>query len=453
MQEYRVDVASVKEGRLSAIQIRVIILCTLLGFADGYDTLAIAYAAPVMRTALDISAAVLGWIFSVALIGGIVGMLFGGPVADRIGRRPTLIAQVLLFAVFTVLSAWARNSEELLFYRFIAGLGLGLSITVAYALVTEYAPVRFKVSAVALVTIGYSTGAGLGGVLAAWLIKSYSWPMIFYAGGGAAFVLAAIFAVALPESLDFLVTAGKPRSRIDELARKIRPQLFEEDRRPLLFAEKIETSGFRARELFRPGRTGITLLLWVIFFMNLIELYSVQQWLPTLIHESGIDLSSAVSAGAALQTGAIIGAIIYSRVIDKWNQPFKLVTGLFVLGGLSFVSLAFAGTSTVWVMSSVVMLGMFVMGTQIALNGIATVVYPPAIRATGISWAVAVGRIGGAMGPIASGILLQQGFAVRQILLMGVIPASIAFLAGTWLALSVSPAQQELQQELKEVTS
>ncbi len=135
MLEYRVEVASVKEGPLSGLQIRVIALCTLLGVVDGFDTLAIAYAAPVMRAALDISSAVLGWIFSVALIGGIVGMFFGGPIADRIGRRPTLIAQVLLFGVFTVLSAWARNSEQLLVYRFMAGLGLGLSITVAYALV------------------------------------------------------------------------------------------------------------------------------------------------------------------------------------------------------------------------------------------------------------------------------------------------------------------------------
>ena len=447
MNEYRLNVASLKEGRISPLQIRVIVLSVLLGLVDGYDTLAVAYAAPIMRTALDLSSTVLGWVFSSALIGGIAGMFLGGPIADRVGRRPTLIAQVLVFGVFTLLSAYARSAEELLLYRFFAGLGLGLALTVTFTIVSEYAPSRFKVTAIALITIGYSAGAGLGGLVGAWLIKSYSWHAIFYVGGAAAFCLAIAFLIALPESLEFLVNSSKSDDRVNELARKMRPEIYAQGI-PVLFAEKDDVQSIGLGELFRPGRLSVTLLLWTVFFMNLIELYGVQQWLPTLIHQSGVDVSSAVSAGAVLQIGAILGGIIFSHIIDKWKQPFKLFPYLFLAGGLAFSSLSYAGGSTLWTMSSVVLLGAFVMGTQIALNGVATMVYPPSVRATGISWAVAVGRIGGASGPVLSGFLLQQGFSASQILLMGAVPATIAFAAALCLSSNEAFSQPRLREAL-----
>jgi len=335
----------------------------------------------------------------------------------------------------------------LLLYRFIAGMGLGLAITTAYTLVSEYAPSTSRVFAIALVTIGYSAGAGLGGILGAWLIKSYSWSAIFYVGGVAAFCLALVFQISLPESLEFLVNAKKSNDRINEVARAMRPELYV-DGTPTFIVERNSKKLFGVGELFRKGRLSVTLLIWAIFFMNFVNLYAVQQWLPTLIHQSGVDASSAVSTGAALQTGAILGALICSRLIDKWKRPFKLFSCLFLVGGVAFVSLAYSGASTLWVMSSVVLIGASVLGTQIALNGVATVVYPPAIRATGVSWALAVGRVGGAASPVLTGVMLQNGFSADQILLVGAVPASLAFVASVCLSLSETTTEAGLREAL-----
>lgn len=425
MQHKPIDIASVCDGPLTAIQIRVMSLCALIGVVDGYDTLAAAYAAPMMRSALNISPAVLGWVFSSALIGGIIAMFLGGPVSDRVGRRPVLIIQTAIFGFFTLLSAQAGSASSLLVFRFFAGFGFGLALTVSYALVSEYAPARIRVLAVALVTIGFSLGAGSGGLISSWLIKTHDWRTIFYFGGSAALVLMVLIIVALPESLQFLVVHGKATDRVLAIVKKMRPALFAETV-PTFFAQQRLVGHSPIVELFREGRLKMTTLLWIINFMNLLELYIVQQWLPVFIHQSGIEMGAAVSAGAVLQTGSVIGALTYSRLIDKRGNAFRVFAFLFVGGALSFVMLSFADRAQPLVMASVLLLGMFVLGTQIALKGVSTALYPSAIRATGASCATAVGQIGGAFGLVMGGLLLQTGYSPKQIFLMAVGPALIS---------------------------
>jgi AAHS family 4-hydroxybenzoate transporter-like MFS transporter len=415
------------------VQIKVIALCTVIGVIDGYDTLAAAYAAPLMRTALNLGPAVLGWVFSIALVGGLCGMVIGGPISDRIGRRPMMIVQTLVFGIFTILSAHASSAATLLVCRFLAGLGLGLALTVSYAMSSEYAPNRHKVFVVSLVTIGYSIGAGAGGLISNVLIKDFGWRAIFLFGGASALFLAVLLLVVMPESLDFLVLKAKSTERVNAIVRQMRPGLFSQSVPKFVVLRETEERSPVA-DLFRGGRAKATLLLWVIFFMNLIELYSVQQWLPTVIHESGINVGTAVTAGAVLQAGAMIGALIYSRIIDRGGNAFALFAGLFFAGGVSFILLGLAKDSAVFVMISVLLVGMSVLGTQIAITGVATSLFPPVMRATGISWTVAAGRLGGAFGALMSGVLLQRGYTPQQILFMAVIPAAISTIASVALA-------------------
>ncbi|WP_144156273.1 MFS transporter [Paraburkholderia sp. BCC1885] len=443
MEETRVDVAAIKDGSMTFMRYVVVVLCVLIGAVDGYDTLAAAYAAPVMRVALGIAPALLGWVFSIALIGGMFGMLVGGPLADRVGRRPVLIAQVVIFAIFTYLSGRAAGSSELLAYRFAAGFGLGLGITLAYTMVSEFVPTRLRVFAIAMVTIGYSAGAGAGGILASWLIAAYGWRSIFYTGAALAAILALLLIVAMPESFEFLLSSGAPEQRIRKALRRIRPDMFVNHQHIRFIAATSPERKGTVRELFSGDRIAQTLLLWIIFFMNLLELFSIQQWLPTIIHETGIGVQSSVSAGAVLQTGAIVGALAYSRIIDRWGKPFPLFMVLFAVGGLSFVSLGLARGSMIWAMASILALGLCVLGGQIALNGVATIIYPPAIRATGIAWAVSIGRLGGALGPIISGVLLQNRFQPHEILFLGAVPAFIAFAASYLLASNLKTKRRE----------
>ena len=247
-------------------------------------------------------------------------MMFGalglGLLADRWGRKPVLIVATLVFGVGSLVCATAESYEALLVYRFVTGLGLGGAMPNTIALTAEYTPKRFRATAVMLMFCGVSLGAAVGGFVAAALIEEFGWRSIFVVGGVLPICAAALAAVLLPESIRFLVLKG---GRAPDVARyvaklvaRIAPAL------PLAgasfdVAEK-PAAGSQVRELFAERRLGVTVLLWAIFFMSLLDLYFLNNWLPTIMNEAGISLSTAAAITALFQLGGTAGAIVLGRL-------------------------------------------------------------------------------------------------------------------------------------------
>ncbi|MFT4510828.1 MFS transporter [Caballeronia sp. 15711] len=179
MNSKSVTIETVLDGPLSKFQALALGLCMLVGLVDGYDVLTMAYAAPVMQKSLMLSPTVLGMLFSTGIGGGIFGLLVCGTLADRLGRRPLLLAAVGIFAVFTYMTAVVGQPSLLFAVRFLAGVGLGVGTAVAFASNAEWAPPKIRVTAISGVTIGYSIGAGSGGFLAGYLIPAFGWQSIF----------------------------------------------------------------------------------------------------------------------------------------------------------------------------------------------------------------------------------------------------------------------------------
>ncbi len=425
----RIDLSGAIDDRpMSRFQQGVVALCFLVSFVDGYDLVAISYAAPAMRAAGLFESTQLGSIFSAALLGAMAGNFVCGPLGDTLGRRKVIIFSTLLFGVFTLVTAFATSFPVLLMIRFAAGFGLGVANISGYALSAEYASKKRGESIVMLVAAGYTIGAASGGFIAAVLIPAFGWPSVFYVGGASGLLLSLLLVLKLPESIRFLVARQARHGDVAALLRKMDPSRQISEGSDYFIQEDIRR-GFAGRHLFSKGLAAATLLFWLMCFMNLMELFFVQQWLPTLANSSGIKLSSAVSAGAILQIGALCGALLYAWVLHSYHRPFLLLAFGFVCGAASFVLLGRAADSVPLFMLCVFATGLFVPGLQIALNGIIALHYPTYIRSTGLSWAIGVGRVGSVVGPVFAGLLLTWHWSPSQVLSAAALPALISTVA------------------------
>jgi AAHS family 4-hydroxybenzoate transporter-like MFS transporter len=420
----------IDERPFSRYQYMVTALCALIVFLDGFDTQAIGYVAPAIIKSFHVSRSSLSPVFSASLVGLMLGALIGGPVADRFGRRPVLLIGLLFFGVMSLLTATAQSVQSLLILRLLTGLGLGCVMPNAIALTSEFAPERVRSTAVMVMFCGFSLGAALGGLVAAGLIQDFGWQSVFIVGGVLPCVAAIVAWRYLPESVRFLVVSGAPKERVVQILRKIDPNV-DGTATIGVGADEHTQHKFPVKELFTDGRSFLTLLLWVVFFMSLMDLYFLSNWLPTVISDAGIPVSSAALITAMLQIGGTVGTLLLGRVFDKMS-PFRALAVIYLLAAIFIIAVGRAGTSVPILVLTIFGAGFCVVGGQIGANALAARSYPTAIRATGVGWSLGIGRVGSIIGPVVGGVLLSLQWDMHELFLVAAIPAFIASIAA-WI--------------------
>lgn len=422
------DAASaIDQAPFSSAQKRIVLLCALVAMLDGFDTQAIAFVAPVIATKWGLPISAFGAVFGAGLAGLMLGALLFGPAADRFGRRLVTLVTTALFGVFTLMTAWSDSLTTLLVLRFLAGLGLGGAMPNIIALTAEYSPARSRATMVSLMFCGFPLGAVLGGLLAARMIPAFGWESTFLLGGALPLILLPVLVAWLPESIRFLAARGTPEATLRSM---LTPILGAERASNLRFeAEPAQAPGMTVTKLFGRSRTARTLLLWAIFFMNLLLLYFLVNWLPSLLRQAGIPLDKAIVSTALLNLGGIVGALIFARVIDRIG-PFRVLTCAYAAGAASTVAIGHitdAGFTTL--MAMVFLAGFCVIGAQISINALAAGAYPTEIRSTGVGWALGIGRAGSIVGPVVGGMLVGTGMATGSLFTIAAVPALIAAVA------------------------
>jgi AAHS family 4-hydroxybenzoate transporter-like MFS transporter len=395
----------IDERPASRFQVSVAVLCAAIVFLDGFDALIMSYVAPALRAQFHIDRSALGPVLSFGLIGMMVGALVFGPLADRIGRRPVLLICPLIFGAGSLLAANASSVNELLVFRLITGFGMGGAMPNAIALTAEYMPRRIRAMAVTTMFCGFSLGSAAVGWVAAVVIPSLGWPWVLRIGGILPIAITAVAFVWLPESVRFLVRrhAGDPRAR--GYVARIAPDLQGAARTATLTLEEESHGRFPVVQLFTAGRHWVTVLLWVMFFANLLDLYFVNSWMPTIMKDVGIPEGRAILITSLFQVGGTVGAIVIGKLFDR-NLSFRALALGYLTAALFVFLIGESGTSTVWLILTVFMSGFGVIGAQNGANALAAEVYPTAARSTGVGWALGIGRIGSILGPNLGALLV-----------------------------------------------
>ncbi|GGE98929.1 MFS transporter [Aliidongia dinghuensis] len=422
-----IDVAAtIERARFGRFHFIITALCALIALLDGFDTQAIAYVAPVIAEQWRMNIAGFGTIFGAGLAGLTLGAFILSPAADFFGRKRVILLSILIFGLFSLVTASAHSMDQLLLYRLLTGLGLGGAMPNIIALTAEYSPSRLRATLVTVMFCGFPFGSTVGGLISAPLIAAYGWPSVFVTGGVAPLAILLLLAVWMPESVRYLVARGAPAERVRAILAHLDPSLIAQaapDAVCRLNEPAVE--GFPVAELFLEGRARTTALLWVAFFMNLLVMYFLVNWLPSLLRGTGLPMRVAILSTAVLNLGGVVGAIALGRMIDRLNP--HLVLGSAYAASAAFIAVVAFSASDLWVlMPATFLAGFGVVGAQIGMNALAAGVYPTAIRSTGVGWALGVGRIGSIIGPVAGGLLLGAGWGTEDVVLAAVVPALLA---------------------------
>lgn len=412
---------------LSRFQIGTILMCGFVAVLDGFDTQSIGFLAPAIAESLNVPLQSFAPVFVAGLLGLMCGAGVLGPVADRWGRRWTIILSVLVFGLFSFLTASASSFNELLLFRFLTGIGLGGAMPNVVALTAEYSPKRLQAIFVSMLFTGMPLGAVLGGLVASALLPVWGWQSVFYVGGILPLAMVVILIVKLPESARYLIVHGASSERVATIMARVAPGLAD-IRRVRFVPGAAALKGFSVKHLFTEGRALGTVLLWVPYFMNLLIIYFVISWLPAVLRQASMPISAGVTAISLFSLGGIIGSLIQGIAMEKLGGSRVLIAE-FGLSVLLIGSLGVLPASFGLIMTVAFVLGILVQGAQAGLNALVADFYPTAIRSTGVGWALGVGRIGSIVGPVLGGVMLSLHWDLQQIFLAGTVPALCAGLA------------------------
>jgi len=237
-------------------------------------------------------------------------------------------------------------------------------------------------------------------------------------------VIGLLMAWALPESLQFLAVQKKGLDQLTRWLRQLDPRIAI-DSATRFIANEETRSGVPIVHLFYEGRGPTTVLLWIVNFTNILILYSLSNWLPTIVTGMGYNLQTANFIATVLQGGGLIGTFGLAWVIARWG----FLPTLGVTFALATVSIALIGQPglTLPILGVIVFIaGWCVVGGQPAINALSATFYPTYLRSTGVGAGLGVGRTGAIIGPYLGGVLLAQQWTPQQLFWVAAVPALVS---------------------------
>ena len=407
---------------IGALQVRVAFLCMLAQVFDGFDISAIGMAVPSLIRAWGLPGPAFANTFVMSSVGIMIGALASGPVGDRIGRKPVLLASLVTLGLSSLACTQATAISQLIWLRLFTGMGIGALMPATVALSSDYLPERLRAAGIMIAFTGAPLGGFAGGMLVSRLLPTYGWPVIFWIGGILPLVLIPVVLLWLPESPRFLLARGK----LSEASQRLMRQLGLDFTTP---ARAVDVArGNPVAGLFQDGLATTTLLVWVLFFANLLSMYLIGYWMPTILSLSGLSPEDSVFASALREAGPLVSVFLIAPLSTRYGPPNVLRITLF-LGILCIALIGLANLPYAMLLAVIFLVGCFTVGSQTGMNGMTAALYPARVRNTGMAWALGIGRLGGIAGPWLGGVLLGMGWPPRQIFLVTCVTAAIATVA------------------------
>jgi MFS transporter, AAHS family, 4-hydroxybenzoate transporter len=405
--------AIVDSSPLGRGQIIIIVICALVAVVDGFDTQSIALVAPAIAAAWHVAPSRFGIVFGAGMFGSLVGALVFGICGDRFGRRPALIAAVALFSAATSITPFTASVPVLGLVRLITGFGLGGALPGIISVTSEYAPAKLRGTLVALMFCGFPLGAVIGGIISAGIIPAFGWVSVFYVGAAIPALLLPIIWAVLPESVRFLAMRQN-RAGVERVLERMRwPAQWD----GALGSGLLEIRSTVA-SLFASGKALGTVLLWSTLFLSLLLTYFLINWMPIIARQNGIGMTAAVLAVAALNLGAIVGCLAIGRLCDLYGRATIIIGCAFGLGAVAIALIGFSRQSVAVLLAVTFLAGVFSIGAQMCTIALCASFYETSLRATGVGWAIGIGRIGSIVGPVLGGVLIAAGMAAVSLFIL-----------------------------------
>lgn len=425
----KVNVAKmVDDSKVNRFHMLIVFWGFFILLADGYDLMVYGAVIPSLMEEWSMSSSVAGLIGSLTLIGGLIGNLVFGIVADVMGRKKSIIICLAGFSIFTMMCGFAFGVIDFAIYRFIAGIALGGIMPIVVSLTSEYAPKKYRSMMVGISSTGFAVGGILVALIGSDIISTIGWQWMFYLGALPLLTIPFILKT-LPDSINHYMRKGNTK-QVALVLQKIEPSYMptEKDEFEL---ESAYVSGVPVSELFKEKRTRSTIAFWVSTFMLLLMVYGLGTWLPQLMVEAGYALESSLMFLLALNIGAMFGQVGGGLLADR-NGSKKILFMMFLIGGIALLLFGLSFNAVILYLLAAIA-GSCTTGGQAVNNAYASVFYPSHVRSTGVGWALGIGRFGAIVGPIIGGLVLDSSLPLYANFLVFAIPGLIAAVAITFV--------------------
>ena len=417
----QIDVSrELSEARVGRLHRWLGVMIAFLTLFDGYDTFNPAYVIHYVAGPWGLTPGQSGFLVSSGLIGFLIGAAGHGVVADRAGRRVTLLAGLWITSVFTLMTPLFGHSFVLFCtLRVLTGIGLGVLLPLATTYVNELAPSRvankFSLWGVAF---GWALGGTMAGLVGVYLTPLFGWEVLYWVGASS-IVLTVLLHRFLPESVRFLALKGRVEEIRDVLSR-LRPERAELYRQAqLTLPSAVVAAGNPVSALLAPGLRRTTLTIWLTAFLSLFCIFGLTGWIPTVMMKRGETFAASFGFGALMQVMSFVGGLACAHIADRRGASRGVLATWWALGGLAVLALVPFNGHVVNVFCSAAA-GFFIIGAQFVLNNFTAGSYDTSMRATGVGMELSVGRVGAILGPFVAGTLQQlYGGATAMFIVIG----------------------------------
>lgn len=421
----------IDKGKVSRQQLLVVGLCLFFNMLDGFDITAMAVVAGDVSRDMVLSPDKLGWIFSFALAGMMVGAMLLAPISDIVGRRKIIVISIVVVGVSILLTANATTLTEFIALRFISGAGAGVMLACQATLAAEYSPEKYKSLSVTLVTSGYPLGAMFTSVAAGLILPDYGWRGMFWFGGAATLLMGIVAWLLIPESLKYLLERRPPDAlqRVNKILAKLKKDTLEA--LPDVAKRQQQSTGLVQvmSQLLAKEHRKVTLTLWTAFFLAFSALYFLMSWIPKLIEDSGFSAAAGREAFFLFNLGGVIGVYILGALSTRLKLT-NIVFTLMFSASVVMIIFAAAPRNIGLLLTLIFVIGLLQQGGFTGMYAAAAKAYPTSMRSTGIGWSIGLGRLGAVAGPALAGYLIAGGLDMSANFYIFAVPlAASAFIA------------------------
>jgi benzoate transport len=439
----------IAKSPMSRMQVAAVAVTVGLNALDGFDVLSIAFAGPGIKAAWQIDQAQLGYVLSAELFGMAIGSLFLGGVADKIGRRPTILGCLALMLIGMFMAAHTNGIYELMTWRVITGLGIGGVLAAINAVAAEFSNQRRKHLCVSIMSIGYPIGAVVGGVIATTLLKTYSWPSVFYLGAGFTALFIPLTLMCIPESPAWL-TRKQPAGALEKINSTLKRMGHAAVSALPAISQDVRKRSIA--DIFGPGLIMTSILVAAGYFFHITTFYFVLKWTPNIVNDMGFPASEAGNVLVWANVGGALGGAVLGLLTLRFGVKGLTIAAML----LSTVAVAVFGHSPKDLnMLSLLcaVSGFFTNGAIVGMYAIFAHAFPTHVRATGTGFGIGVGRGGSVLSPIIAGYLFKAGIPVPTVAMFLACGSLIAAIIISFLRLRPDDEGEVVLDEREDVSS